>query len=1006
MSLKSVLFFTFLFFNLLILQGQKLVDFKLLDDKSGLSDRKILMGFEDNIGFLWFTSSDGLQRYDGHRFVNFNKKNSSLRSDKVILAIYVEKGILVLHGKHEYHSRSAGLVDFYDFNSNKIIPFNQAIPHAPFDEAKVIWMTPVQEEGVLFMLSDGSFYIMNKAQDFTLIFQKPSRISWEDYANINFFISNEWLVLSMPYRDQHLIVDRSDKDNQLMLYGRWHMVWEDGQQVMYNQSKVGLISYTIGKKNGIYLQPLSTNPYGSAAVNFHYNDPRNQKSIWFIPQKGFYRKLKDGLSCILDSNQLGIHEESINSYFEDSMGNIWICTTNGIYQIKLSEAFFESFLNKPPKETPSIVDQTRGIYDDGKCIWINQWDNIICIDKSSRNIKKYKAPYKGINYALNQVNGKIHVGGAGIAFLNSDMEFTLIQSLATLECWALEPIDDRTALVGTNNGLYKLDSNSKSLSEINPVSVESPEHIYRIRKANNSFLIVANNGIYSYTSHTKLTPLVLAKTLNGMSFHDAILNTDSTLLIATNDSGLIQYNFKQNTSKKYGFGEGLTAESLYRIEPGKEGFIWISSDNGLYAFNEYQQTFVRYSEKEGLPMNEFNRGSSYSHFDGSVYFGGINGIISFHKDSLPKSNLNRVKNLMLSEAHIENTSQHIQKITFHRDEVFQFTFSREIRSLKLLFSTLDFNSVGYTYGYFIEGYDSQWRYDKMPEITISGLPYGAYTVKVKAINADGTSITEKTIATLENPYPLYLKWWFLIVTIGGIVLIVYLLVKLRIKALKNERQILQNLVNEQTKDLLEALDFKDFLLQEIHHRIKNNLALMDGMIELQMDGSTEFSTVKALQQTQLRLRSISMLNQNLYYSDRETTIDLKNFFSDFNLQFSAMLEEKRALLEVYVDTETKEISSRKAIPIGLIYNELITNSLKYAKVKDQSLRLNIHITQKERILSCKYSDNGAGTIHFDLTRSNTLGIRLIRMFCRQLKTQPTIDIEHGFKMMFDIDLSL
>jgi two-component sensor histidine kinase/ligand-binding sensor domain-containing protein len=986
-----------------LVQGQKHIQMRLLDDKSGLSDRKVLAGFEDKKGFMWFAGGNGLHRYDGHRFVNFNKNNSALRADKIILALGLDDGMLILHGLNEYHCRSAGIIDYFEYSSQKVLPFKKAIPSAPFDESKVVWIHTIVDEGILFMLSDGSLFLMDELNSFSLLYKIPASLSWEEYANINFFVSEEFIVLSMPYKEMHLFIDRSNQNEQLVLKGRWHIVWENDTPKVYHQTKSGLISYEIQNKDTLYLRKISTTYFGSDSMNFHYNDHVNRKSLWFIPENGLYKQTEDGFSLIKEWNGSGIHEESINSCFEDSQGNIWICTAKGIYKININDSLFDTYLAKSSQDGLSIVDQTRGIFDDGDFIWIHQWEKVVSIQKSNKNIKKYTPPYKGINYAINKINDKIHIGGAGIANLTPQNKFSLIYSLFLIECWAIESINDQTLIVGTNSGLYELDLSKDLFTKIEISDRVSPEHIYRIKKENNSFLIVASNGIFEYNELRKLSPLVIASDLKVSSFYDAYMCSDSSLIIATQDAGLIHFHLRMNTVDRFSLSEGLTAKAIYRIEPGREEYVWLSSDKGLYAFNSKDKFFVKYTEKEGLPMTEFNRGSSFSHSDGSIYFGGVNGVVRFHKDHLPIENEKSKTKLILSEAHIENGYQEIEKLVFTFDEVFQCKFTRNTRSVKLFFSSLDFSDGEYTYGFFLEGYDKNWRYGNEPEITLSGLPYGNYSLKVKAISPNGNFI-EKTFAVIEVPYPLYLKWWFLLFSAGVILSMVYLIVILRIKALKNEKQVLQMLVNEQTKDLKESLDFKEFLLQEIHHRIKNNLAIMDGMIELQMDGSTEYSTVKALQQTQLRLRSISILNQNLYYSSGDTIIDLKNFFAGFKNQYSAMIEERGASMQVILETQTSEISSRKAIPLGLIYNELITNSLKYAIIKDHPLLLTIQITQQNHILHCSYSDNGTGTIHFDLQRSSTLGVRLIRMFCRQLKTEATIDIENGFKMMFEVDL--
>jgi two-component sensor histidine kinase len=189
-----------------------------------------------------------------------------------------------------------------------------------------------------------------------------------------------------------------------------------------------------------------------------------------------------------------------------------------------------------------------------------------------------------------------------------------------------------------------------------------------------------------------------------------------------------------------------------------------------------------------------------------------------------------------------------------------------------------------------------------------------------------------------------------------------------------------------------ALLEKETLLKEIHHRVKNNLAIVSSFLGLQLDSIDDEKTQYALEQTQNRIFTMSLIHQKLYQSDSLSTIDVHEFLTSLveHLVQSHEMGENRVSTEFYFDSV--DLVLDQAIPCGLIVNELITNSLKYAFPDRNG---SIFLSLKEEgcdILCLMVTDNGIGfPKDFNHEESSTLGMKLVKNLALQLEGEVEID---------------
>ena len=221
----------------------------------------------------------------------------------------------------------------------------------------------------------------------------------------------------------------------------------------------------------------------------------------------------------------------------------------------------------------------------------------------------------------------------------------------------------------------------------------------------------------------------------------------------------------------------------------------------------------------------------------------------------------------------------------------------------------------------------------------------------------------------------------LVAVIFLVLLIILLLINYRTNTKKNK------LLSKQNQE-------KEFLLKEIHHRVKNNLGIVSSLLALQSEQLEDNSVKDAMLESQNRVNSMSMIHQRLYQGTDLAAIEMKDYFTNlgshvldsFGLEGSVSLACEMNAIELDVDT---------AVPLGLIVNELITNSLKYAFPDNREGVIAIHLSKNESALELLIRDNGIGFDQSKPAKGTGFGTQLINLLVMQLDGIITTDSDNG-----------
>lgn len=210
-----------------------------------------------------------------------------------------------------------------------------------------------------------------------------------------------------------------------------------------------------------------------------------------------------------------------------------------------------------------------------------------------------------------------------------------------------------------------------------------------------------------------------------------------------------------------------------------------------------------------------------------------------------------------------------------------------------------------------------------------------------------------------------------------------------LKSIKNQR-----LIAEQKYIIENALVEKDSLLKEIHHRVKNNLQMVSSLLSLQTKNTRSKAAIEALEEGKSRVKAMALIHQKLYQNEDLSVIEMQGYIESLINSVQSVYRKGGHSIEIIIDAEGVELDIDRAIPFGLILNELVSNSFKYAFPKDgdkDKIYIQIRKTDdKEGYF--EYSDNGIGLPDDTEERSNTsMGIRLMNRLANQLQTTLNVD---------------
>ncbi len=221
-----------------------------------------------------------------------------------------------------------------------------------------------------------------------------------------------------------------------------------------------------------------------------------------------------------------------------------------------------------------------------------------------------------------------------------------------------------------------------------------------------------------------------------------------------------------------------------------------------------------------------------------------------------------------------------------------------------------------------------------------------------------------------------------------------------LKSIKSQR-----LIAEQKHIIENSLIEKDSLLKEIHHRVKNNLQMVSSLLSLQTKNTRSKAAIEALEEGKTRVKAMALIHQKLYQHDDLSVIEMQGYIESLINSVQSVYKKGGHSINITIDAEGVELDIDRAIPFGLILNELVSNSFKYAFPNNEDNgKIYIHLRKTEGQAGFfEYTDNGVGFSDDSGDRTNSsMGIRLMKRLVNQLQSTLNIDkTAEGVRFWFD-----
>jgi two-component sensor histidine kinase/ligand-binding sensor domain-containing protein len=740
------------------------------------------------------------------------------------------------------------------------------------------------------------------------------------------------------------------------------------------------------------------------------------EGILIIEKNGARRELQHN-----SNNQDSLSHNHVTSVFEDSNGTVWIGTFNGLNKYSPDRNLFplinqQSVHGLVDNSIISFHEKPDGTLLIGTANGISSWS------KSDDFLNQYSASALNLPdsrvMALKSIAERILIGtmlGGAHAFhgvTNSSARERQTLNLPSDAISSLEEFQEHLIIGTYDAGAFRVEINDLVDESLNPsfqkLTDEPVLHTY-IDNEGALWLITPMSFLYAYTSLSSIPKdftIEIKETFDTPDFKlNSIRQHGDEIWIGTLGSGLGRYNRKTGEKTVYSTKRGLPSNVIYSIEIDNHKNIWISTTRGLSRLNPETGEIRNFNTSHGLQGDDFNGNASIKLSDGTLLFGGNNGFNAFDPSKIA---FNDYQGQTLITAFSKMNQPQSGRFLSDGSETIELSYKENVFSFE--FALMDFTAPSdNTFEYQLVGFDEDWiNSGRRNNVSYTNLDAGNYEFRVRGFNNDGV-VTDKIASVHVSVAPPLWRTWYAYLAYALVAIIMFVsafrFYTARVIRITNEkrnaeeRQRLEALVAERTAELNEkikeqaiTLQQKEIANKEIHHRVKNNLQVILGLLTLQAETEENEHFQSAMNEIRQRITSMSLIHKSLY-EHTVATIDIKQYAENLiNSIRQFHPEVANGNIEVILEVGNETLDIDTALPVGLVLNELITNCLKHgfadAKPSSDLKIIKVMFQRQGSNYVLTVSDNGAGLPHdFDINSPSSMGSELILIFAQQLDGQ-------------------
>jgi len=852
--------------------------FQRLSLEHGLSQNSVYAILQDQRGFLWFATQDGLNRYDGYDFQVYKSApgRNSLAHNFVRVLIQDPSGELwvgtdaggldrfdpvsatFVHYRNAtgdshslssdrvralYLDRDGGLwvgtldggLNRFDRDTNRFERFDLSNDD--------VWSILEDHSGVLWVGTEGGLHRLDREQGTVTVYRHhaadPTSLSndavwtiYEDHEGDLWVGTAGGLNRYDRQRDVFVRYRSTLGDPHSLSHDAVRAIFEDQDGVLWVGSEAGLNRFDrANQRFQRYFNDLSdAQSLSGNWVQAIYQD--REGGLWFGTHGSGLSKLDRSTTQFVHYRAAAAAFDSLShnliwSILQDSAGVVWVGTGGGgLNKLYPDTGVFVTYRRNANNPYSLGADAVRAIAQD--------LDGVLWIGTESAGLDRFDdLRGKFVHYLHNP---------ADPASLSHDA----IRSLYVDR--------DGRLWVGTlGGGLDRLDPGSQRFIHYAP----DPQNPYSLSDGAIWAIYQDRAGVVWVGTGAgglnRLDPQDDARLVryqadsqNPRSLsHNSVLaiceDQAGALWVGTFGGGLNKFDRESETFTHYREADGLPNDVVYGILEDGQGYLWLSTNKGLSRFDPRTETFRNFDAGDGLQSNEFNAGAYHKSLDGQMFFGGVNGFNAFYPDQLVENSF--IPPLVLThltqggvEIHSDVAVEHLSEVTLHwPNNFFEFEYAA------LSYARPDKNR----YAYKLEGLDKDWNEVGAQRFgRYTNLPGGAFTLRIRGSNDDGVWNEQGLALKIVVVPPLWERGWFR----GGIALLLAGLViggyQWRVRGIARRNRELERQVQERTRTLeqrtreserrqqeLEALYRAD---AELHRRLSLD-EVLEGLVEIAIE---------------------------------------------------------------------------------------------------------------------------------------------------------------------------
>ena len=851
--------------------SQSTVLFQDLPPGIQLSQSTVNTIIRDSTGFIWFGTEDGLDRYDGYRIKAYKQQfgDPNSISNSSVWTLFVDSRgrmwIGTFNGLNLFDDHNDTFTSWTHNPDNPRSLSNNYIRAITEDNEHNLWI--------------GTVYGLNrfnlKDSTFTRFLHDPGSSSRTISDNMIFgllvdHLGKLWIATSMGL-DVYNETDGTFTHYSLVRNGLIHpmtSLYEDRHGRIWAGSISGL--YRFDRKTESFL-PVDMEKYlpgQGTQITTIREDPAgalwvgtaNEGLIKYDPENGSIQLFRHEFY-----NERSLSDNSIRSIFIQDNGFIWIGTANGGVSVvnPVINRFHHTKIPLTDRD-PLPANQIKSFAQDHTTgnIYIGSVQGISLFNPRNFTflplpaLLKKTMDNKMVISLCNSDDGTLWIG-------SGDGLYAWQARTGRLHHFRNEPgapampiislYEDRHGILwlGTNNqGLISYDPASDRFSyhpNHTPGTQPGSERIFAILEDRQGKIWAATAGdglnrfdpaTGTFTSYRSLmvdtTTFYFNYTLSLLEDHKGNIWT------GTYGSGLIKYDPTTRSFRKYSRPEGLPDDVIYGVLEDHKGRLWLSHNQGITCFNPETGKIINYDKRDGLQANEFNSGAYYQTRDGALLFGGNNGFNIFHPDSITLAGT--TPRIVFTTLKVSNREilpgRKYDKHIILKESIYK---ARRIflkysdRDVYLEFASLDYAIPGKNlYKYRLSGKDTTWiDLGNNNSIRFDQLPAGTMTLEVKGSNYDGVWGNNRASLTFIVTPPFYQTWWFRTLIIFLILLLAYMLYAIRTSQLRKQKEELQMLIRNKTREIThqrDVLSAKNTELENMNRQIRKERDKMEKMV--------------------------------------------------------------------------------------------------------------------------------------------------------------------------------